>query len=323
MIKRILYLLLIAAVGISCDENPLEIDVSHIEAEAQVKRYDRDFFDTTNYTLSELKTEYPYFFDANTADQTWEKRRRDEELVYLSGRVDSLYPELNDFTAELSWVFKHYAHYYPDVQIPTVYTYVGGLDMQYPVLFIDSALFVALDVFLGADAPEYAGVPSYITERFSEEFIVPKVLKEMAQARIDYNESDLTLINSMVYWGKVLYFAEAMYPDIAFNRLFEYSTEQVDWANKNEANMWEYLIREDLLFDRKSQTRNRFLDEAPFSKFYAGIDRQSPGRIGRWIGWRIVHSYMESNPEKTLIDLLENTDNQAIFAASQYKPFFE
>jgi hypothetical protein len=83
------------------------------------------------------------------------------------------------------------------------------------------------------------------------------------------------------------------------------------------------LIREDLLFDRMSQTRNRFLDEAPFSKFYAGIDRQSPGRIGRWIGWRIVHSYMDSNPDKTLIELLENSDNQAIFAASQYKPFFE
>lgn len=323
MLKRILYTIWIAVAVISCSENPLHVDVSTIEVEVDIKRYDRDFFDTANFDLSQLKAEYPYFFDPNTTDQTWMERRRDEELVYLAGRVDSVYPSLDELTADLTWSYKHYKYYFPEEEIPEVYTYVGGLDLQYPVLFIDSAVFVALDVFLGEDSPEYAGVPEYITARFSKDYILPKLLKEIAQAKIDYNENDLTLINSMVYWGKVLYFAEALYPELAPHRLFEYSEQQVEWAQKNEANMWEYLIREDLLFDRMSQTRNRFLDEAPFSKFYAGIDRQSPGRIGRWIGWRIVHSYMESNPDISLMELLENTDNQAIFAASQYKPFFE
>lgn len=323
MLKRILFAVSIAFLLGSCDENPLDVDVSQVTAEVEVKRYDRDFFDTLNYDLEQLKTAYPYFFDANTTDPTWEERRREGELVYLSNRVDSVYTDLDAFEEELTWAFRHYRYYFPDAEIPEIYTYVGGLDLQYPVLYIDSAVFVALDVFLGPDSPEYAGVPEYITARFSREFITPKILKEIGQSEVEYNGSDLTLINAMVYWGKVLYFTEAMFPDIASHRLFEYSPEQVDWAIENEANMWEYLIREDLLFDRLSQTRNRFLDEAPFSKFYAGIDRQSPGRVGRWIGWRIVHSYMENNPDVSLVELLENQDNQAIFAKSQYKPFFE
>jgi hypothetical protein len=33
---------------------------------------------------------------------------------------------------------------------------------------------------------------------------------------------------------------------------------------------------------------------APFSKFYLEIDNDSPGRIGAWIGWQMVRSYMKN-----------------------------
>lgn len=322
MCKKLLYLCSLIVLSMACSENPLHVDVSDIEVEVEVKRYDRHFFQIEAWSIEDLKASYPYFFDSVTPDSIWSERRRDDELVYLSERVDSLFPDLNELNAELTTVMKHYAYYFEDREIPQVFTYIGGLDFQYPVIYIDSAAFIALDIFLGGDAPEYQGMPSYITSRFTADFIVPKFLRKMAESHVEYDESDLTLINSMIYWGKVLYFSEAMYPTMEHHRLFEYEKEQVEWAFKNEANMWEYLIREDLLFDKESRTRNRFLDEAPFSKFYAGIDRESPGRVGRWIGWRIVHSYMKSNPDVSLLELLENTDNQAIFAKSNYKPFF-
>jgi uncharacterized protein YjaZ len=58
--------------------------------------------------------------------------------------------------------------------------------------------------------------------------------------------------------------------------------------------------------------------EAPFSKFYIDIDKESPGRIGVWLGWQIVRSYMNNN-EVTLQQLLQ-TNAEEIFNKSKYKP---
>ena len=32
----------------------------------------------------------------------------------------------------------------------------------------------------------------------------------------------------------------------------------------------------------------KFIDDAPFSKFGSSIDHKSPGGVGKWIGWKIV-----------------------------------
>jgi uncharacterized protein YjaZ len=63
---------------------------------------------------------------------------------------------------------------------------------------------------------------------------------------------------------------------------------------------------------------NRFINPAPFSKFYLEIDNESPGRVGAWIGWQIVRSYMKNN-EVSLKQLLV-MDATEIFNNSKYKP---
>ena len=54
-------------------------------------------------------------------------------------------------------------------------------------------------------------------------------------------------------------------------------------------------------------------------KFYLEqIDNDSPGRVGRYIGWQIVKQYMDKHPvslKKLLI-----TDAETIFKTSKYKP---
>ena len=49
------------------------------------------------------------------------------------------------------------------------------------------------------------------------------------------------------------------------------------------------------------------------------ISRDCPGRIGVWIGWQIVESYMENN-NVSIQELLKSTDNDTLFRLSKYKP---
>jgi uncharacterized protein YjaZ len=79
-----------------------------------------------------------------------------------------------------------------------------------------------------------------------------------------------------------------------------------------------YFIEKKLLFSTDTKLNKRFLENAPFSKFYLHQDRQSPGRIGVWIGWQIVKSFMQNN-DVSLQKLL-TTDSEDIFNKSRYKP---
>ena len=52
---------------------------------------------------------------------------------------------------------------------------------------------------------------------------------------------------------------------------------------------------------------------------YLEIDNESPGRIGQWMGWQIVRSFMENNPKVTVQQLIK-MDANSIFEQSKYKP---
>jgi uncharacterized protein YjaZ len=62
----------------------------------------------------------------------------------------------------------------------------------------------------------------------------------------------------------------------------------------------------------------RFLDPAPFSKFGLELDNESPGRLGRYIGWQIIKAFMDNNAIglKQMLTMPE----EEIFKKSNYKP---
>ena len=73
-----------------------------------------------------------------------------------------------------------------------------------------------------------------------------------------------------------------------------------------------------MLYSSEQKLALRFINPAPFSKFYLEIDNDSPGQVGVWVGWQIVRAYME-NSGASLEELLK-TDAKEIFVKSKYKP---
>jgi uncharacterized protein YjaZ len=82
--------------------------------------------------------------------------------------------------------------------------------------------------------------------------------------------------------------------------------------------MWRYFIEKELLYSTDPKLGARFINPAPFSKFYLEIDNESPGMLGRYLGWKIVRAYMEKND--TDVQRLMITDAEEIFTNSKYKP---
>ena len=123
----------------------------------------------------------------------------------------------------------------------------------------------------------------------------------------------------MIYYGKKLYLKEKLLPNKNDTITIGYSKQDLTWAQENELYIWKYFIEKELLYNTDSKLIRRFLDPSPFSKFYLEIDNQSPGRIGRWIGWQIVRSFIKKNPEVKIEDLIFKSSEE-LFVKSGYKP---
>lgn len=98
-----------------------------------------------------------------------------------------------------------------------------------------------------------------------------------------------------------------------------YTQKQLDWCKVFEADIWAYLIQNNLLYETNFNKIQVFLSEGPFTPGL-GENNSSAPKLGVWVGWQIVRKYMEEHPELSLQQLMAETDAQKILTQSKYKP---
>ena len=126
-----------------------------------------------------------------------------------------------------------------------------------------------------------------------------------------------SMLDKMVYEGKLLYFTDVTVPSAADSIRIGYTGQQQFWAEKNQGNVWGFFIEKKLLHTTEMREINKFIGEAPFTSAFSN---NSAPRIGRYIGWQIVRSYMAKNKSVTFEQLLKNNNSQEILNKSGYKP---
>ena len=121
---------------------------------------------------------------------------------------------------------------------------------------------------------------------------------------VDEPEGD-ALIEYIIYWGKILYLIEACYPEDDERIILRYTKDDYQWALDNEASFWNYLMDQKLLFKADERTRVNLLKEGPFTPGLPEDTENSPDRLGQFLGWRMVHQYMEDSDTsvKGLVDV--------------------
>jgi hypothetical protein len=190
------------------------------------------------------------------------------------------------------------------------------MDYDTKAIYADSLLIVSLELYLGKNHKFYQ-FPNYLKENFEERQIAPDVVSSFASRKISA-VTDKELLSQMIYYGKQLYLKDLLLPDYTDAEKIGYTEPQITWCKENESYMWRYFIEREMLYSNEQKLISRFINPAPFSKFYLEIDNDSPGRVGAWIGWQIVRSYAKNN-DMPIADLLK-VDPKELFEKSKYKP---
>lgn len=315
--KKIIFIITLILFITSCDKkSKVEKAVEAIPVTIKVERFDKLFFETDPKDLGKLKKEFPFFFPSGTEDGVWLEKMQNPLWRELYAEVQKKYSNFESVQKELETLFKHVKYNFPKTKTPKVITVISEMDYNNKVIYADSLLIISLELYLGKGHKFYQ-FPSYLKQNFEEKQIMPDVVSSFSLNKIA-PITDKTLLSQMIYFGKQLYLKDLLIPDYSDADKMGYSPEQIKWCEENESYMWRYFLEKEMLYSNDSKLGNRFINPAPFSKFYLEIDNESPGRVGAWIGWQIVRSYAK-NTDIPVEELLKMNAKE-IFEKSKYKP---
>ncbi len=338
--KRFLSLIIaifILSIGLisfnSCSngKNPLDVDVSDISLNVKIERFDLELqeVDSSYNEIDKLYDKYGEFFNVYNNEiiqigglenssyliylQTF---LNDYAVIEASKEVDRTFDNCNELNEEITNGFKHLLYYYPKAKIPRVISFVAGFNQS--IVIIDGFIGIGLDKYLGQNCKLYdmLGIPEYAKFEMNKDQIPVDIMTAWARDKYVFEAAEESLINYMIYNGKILYFIDAMFPEFDEARKNKYTESQIAFCYEFERDIWTALVENKLLFVTDYLTIKKFVESAPFTHQF-GPD--SPPRIANWIGLQIVRHYVKNN-DVSFIDLMNETDYNKILNLSKYNP---
>lgn len=292
-----------------------------------VRSFDEVLFGGDSLNIIALTSHFHPFFASNPLPNFWEHERANPTLRDHYTNVqnlmdkDAIAKDLNAISVRANGLL--------GLPLPNqLFFYISGIDLESPCIYFPgmtandtSYAFVGLDNFLGAGYPGYAGIPAYQNVLLRQSQLPVAYAHALLATLSLENFNDPTLVGQMVYHGKIALATEALTGyTVADSEVLGYGPEEWDFLEANESNIWEVLVREKLLFSTDMMIRQRLSEPAPFSKLGTAMDGDIPGRVARYIGYKLVKSYAEHHRELSLKEIIKIRDAQKFLRDAQYKP---
>ena len=317
MFKRVFFFLLMAMLygcgkGSDTPETPVTIE-----------RFDRQLMAVQSEDgLKELLTANPEISDllfgaspedtAFLADVFHMVRHNDARKLFEQGQ--ETFGDLTKLEQSFARAFDGIIRLYPDFRPPRIVAGFSGL--RNDMVVTDSLVVISLESFIGPQALYRPDQPEYMLPRFAPEYVVPNVIRFLSNRfnKVDFTRDSFTA--DMIFFGKSLEFSRAVLPHVEDSLIIGYTNREMQNAYEHQELIWAHIIDRELLNSENPAVNAKYFGERP----YVGeISGDCPGRIGQWLGWRIVELYRINHPDVSLQELMENDKAGEILRGSKYR----
>lgn len=320
--KNIFYFILLLFPIISCKNNPLDVNPDKKSLNISFVNLDSIFVHSTHLNLQStilslnlekeeiLDYELGYCLRVGQLGDSGTVERikmfvNDPYIKRLENRIKAKFNDLSIRKKNIEEGFLFLNHHFPKGKIPKNIIFMNSLFTS-NVFCTENEIGIGLERYLGPKTDVIKELPSHeifqwIKDQMLAEYLERDILTAWIMTHY-VSESKKNTADAIVNWGKIIYLTEASFPKVEKNIILRYSKKDYDWALKNEYAFWKYLVDEKLLFSENERDQANFLKEGPFT---IGLPEKGPDRLGQFLGWRIIHSFMEQFPETTLEELIK------------------
>lgn len=310
--RKILIISLLILICSACSEKGRHYskEAENLPIEVKVERFDLDFMSMDSASLVEKYPEFYPLYVRNILEIPEAEVPRfkvDSAVRSLFSDVEKEYSSVDDVEKTLTKAFKYYKYYFPEKQVPKISFHVSGFNQC--VVTLPERISVSADYYLGKDYPLYSSVAyKYEVPYLTREHMPVDVM--LAWLTSEFPTSEYRLLESMINHGKLMYLLEAFLPEYDMSEILSYSDEQFAWCEEHEKKIWHSIVEKNELYSTDWRTIMKYTQPAPFTNGYS--QEFSPGRLGVYMGWKIVSSFMNAHKELSLSELIATTDAQEI-----------
>ena len=323
----------------SCSSNKREIKLNNDKWKSfKTIRLDQVLLNTNNIDeIHQQFIKYPQLYQNFYANMIRAGKKEDVLVNRLSEAVKSnLESFVNDstiksFLVEIQQEFPDFENYkieiakglnrcenlfkyrYPKKEIGTFFSLFNA-----DVHEFDSIIWIGLDMYLGPEnrvtklLPNES-LPQYIKDKMDKKYIVSDVLfGHLMTYHYQYLGDDL--LSKAISYGKITYLMDLILPDEQKENKFRYTEKELDWCQKNEKYIWQYIVDHELLYEKTPKKISYFFNPGPFTKNFG---QDSPSNIGIWLGSRIIEDFAK-NSELNIQEILKEKNIQKLL--NSYEP---
>ena len=317
----------------ACESNNrFKIDTTKNRVEIKVQRFDSVLIqlDTINKDfIKQLDEKFPTFLptytyeilniemkDSAAVRNSFVKFKSDTTFAKVNKKTMETFGDVSDMEKNISNAFTYIHYYFPKVKLPEVYFFISCFNRS--IMLNENFIGIGTDFYLGSNYEPYNDLTyKYLAYNMRRECVATDIVSATLFRMFPMNSTNERLLDNMIFRGKVMYLQSVFMPDEKPENLIGYTTEQWKWSKKNEKEIWSAIIDQKHLFSTDVLLIRKYMNEAPFT---TPISQESPGRLGTWIGWQIVDSYMKNNKKIGLQDLMNENNYQKLLEESGYRP---
>lgn len=206
----------------------------------------------------------------------------------------------------------------PGIKMPSVYVAITGFNTAAAVLS-DTALILSPEMYFGLGSKFYDTQtwPLFIQRTMNKDNMAANLLKSYIRFNILPQEEPTDLLGHMLMQGKEAWLMEQILPASGDTLAYDYSAVQLKFCKENEKEIWNYFMREKLVYESNMRKIVKYINPSPDAP---GMPQGAPGRIAAFTGERIVDAYLKRHPQPDMKKFLADTDARKILDQSRYKP---
>jgi hypothetical protein len=314
----------------SCSNDPLDVDISGTKVDISFIDMDSVFVHSDSVNLLKKCNEYKksikdiYEYELghcigigmvhdSLLFDTLNAFLRHPYTARLESRIQSAFSDKTAIKRKISDGFKHLKVHFPTAKQPKNIVFLNSV-FTGSAISMENDIAVGLERYLGEDVDVIKELPpneffQWIKEAMDAQFLERDVLASWIMTNVVEDPNGGSLAENIIYWGKIIYFIEASFPDAEKNIIIRYTKEDYQWAIDNEYSYWDYLVKQKLLFKLDERTKMNMLKEGPFTP---GLPEIGPDRLGQFLGWRMVQQYMENHSDLSLSKLMDKGYNEIL-----------
>lgn len=183
----------------------------------------------------------------------------------------------------------------------------------------DSTLYIALNHYLGPDYQGYTNLEGYQRVNKTPKMLPYDIAEALVALRYPMADGEHSVAERMLYEGALAVAKMRLVPESKPHLALGYLPEQYEWLEENEADLWRSLVGQRMLYEKNTRIIDGLFAPSPITR---PLSVYSPGRAGRYLGYKIAMAYLKSHNDRPLNELLSEDfySNPQTLVEAKYNP---